>query len=92
MFIKYNVKKFSLIPIYVTDLFHQSIAQSGSAFGFWARQYTPRENAETCAALAGCVNGDTDELVECLRLKTTEQLNQAYTKCVKKLTVRRIYR
>ncbi|KAF4526363.1 hypothetical protein B566_EDAN014101 [Ephemera danica] len=48
-------------------LFHRAIAQSGSAYSYWAVDKKPEENSRAVAANVGCRQQDPKELIECLR-------------------------
>lgn len=60
------------------DLFHQVICQSGSPYGPWDMQLgTSIEATPLLAEAIGCHFGDSREMLDCLRLKTVEELLQA---------------
>jgi len=48
-------------------LFHQSIAESGSALASWAFDSEPEKHAKDIASETGCPTNDIDAMVSCLR-------------------------
>jgi len=65
-------------------LFHQSIAESGSALASWAFDSTPEQHAKDISTYAGCPTDNTADLVNCLKNDITPQdlvkAHQAYYK------------
>jgi carboxylesterase type B len=65
-------------------LFHQSIAESGSALASWAFDSTPEKHAKDIATVAGCPTDNTVDLVNCLRNDITpEEIVMAHQKYYK---------
>ena len=63
------------------DLFARGIGQSGSAIASWAFERDASYNARMVAENAGCqdpFDKTDDEIVECLRSKTAEEVSAAY--------------
>ena len=51
---------------------------SGSALGFWAYDRDPVPSGKTIAGLAAQVAGCKEDMIQCLRKVTPQQLNYGY--------------
>ena len=62
-----------------SDLFRQTILQSGSALGPWASLRDTMTKANELADAANCTDRNSTFVVECLRNLSTDQLQEIYT-------------
>lgn len=69
-----------LSPSVPENLFHGAIMQSGSAFGSWAIDGNPVQNARVIASLGGCrENATLDELNTCLMSMDLKSMVSVFT-------------
>jgi len=63
--------------IYFLGLFHQAIAQSGTAYCPWALEKGSLDTAKRVAAAVGCPADSPKELIKCLKKSSSADLLRA---------------
>ncbi|XP_052271702.1 acetylcholinesterase-like [Dreissena polymorpha] len=59
-------------------LVHRVIAQSGTCFATWALTKSPARYFEKFSIISGCLDGGYKDVMDCLRQRTTSELEKAY--------------
>ncbi len=68
---------FHLLSKQSAGLFHSAILQSGCALNPWAMSNYPKEMAVRFGTNVGCTTEDSLNFLNCLRLKTTDEILNA---------------
>jgi len=75
-----HLKNYHKGKLFFTDLFHQYIAQSGSAMSDWGLDSDPIHSAIEIGKEAGCLDSEINALTECLMAADPMELTKAHTR------------